>query len=163
MKKSLNFLCNLGKVKKNNKEIKNKQKMEIEEEKSVKSLAIEFLEKWDIKYTIERYESVEFIIFKCQGGQFLIEFCKDAPYYYRLVMPFIYKIDNDRIKVLEAMVNLMGVISYTKAFLMQDEVYLIIESNIEPNSNIDFFENKIRCDFVQLFKSQRKFMELLKE
>ena len=141
---------------------KNKQKMEIEE-RTVKTLAIEFFEKWDIKYTIERYESVEFIIFKYQGGQFFIEFCKDAPYYYRLVMPFIYKIDNDRIKVLEAMVNLMGVISYTKAFLMQDEVYLIIESNIEPNSNIDFFENKIRCDSVQLFKSQRKFMELLKE
>lgn len=141
---------------------KNKQKMEIEE-RTVKTVAIEFLEKWDIKYTIERYESVEFIIFKYQGGQFFIEFCKDAPYYYRLVMPFIYKIDNDRIKVLEAMVNLMGVISYTKAFLMQDEVYLIIESNIEPNSNIDFFENKIRCDSVQLFKSQRKFMELLKE
>lgn len=155
MKKSLKFLCNLGKVN------KNKQKMEIEE-KTVKTLAIEFLEKWDIKYTIERYESVEFIIFKYQGGQFFIEFCKDAPYYYRLVMPFIYKIDNDRIKVLEAMVNLMG-ISYTKAFLMHDEVYLIIESNIEPNSNIDFFENKIRCDSVQLFKSQRKFMELLKE
>ena len=136
--------------------------MEIEE-RTVKTLAIEFLEKWDIKYTIERYESVEFIIFKYQGGQFFIEFCKDAPYYYRLVMPFIYKIDNDRIKVLEAMVNLMGEISYTKAFLMQDEVYLIIESNIEPNSNIDFFENKIRCDSVQLFKSQRKFRELLKE
>lgn len=152
------FFCK----KNHNKENKNKQKMEIEE-KTVKTLAIEFLEKWDIKYTIERYESVEFIIFKYQGGQFFIEFCKDAPYYYRLVMPFIYKIDNDRIKVLEAMVNLMGVISYTKAFLMHDEVYLIIESNIEPNSNIDFFENKIRCDSVQLFKSQRKFMELLKE
>lgn len=141
---------------------KNKQKMEIEE-RTVKTLAIEFLEKWDIKYTIERYESVEFIIFKYQGGQFWIEFCKDAPYYYRLVMPFIYKIDNDRIKVLEAMVNLMGEISYTKAFLMQDEVYLIIESNIDPNSNIDFFENKIRCDSMQLFKSLRKFRELLKE
>lgn len=152
------FFCK----KNHNKENKNKQKMEIEE-KTVKTLAIEFLEKWDIKYTIERYESVEFIIFKYQGGQFFIEFCKDAPYYYRLVMPFIHKIDNDRIKVLEAMVNLMGVISYTKAFLMHDEVYLIIESNIEPNSNIDFFENKIRCDSVQLFKSQRKFMELLKE
>lgn len=142
---------------------KNKQKMEIEEKKSVKSLAIEFLEKWDIKYTIERDKSVEFIIFKYQGGQFCIEFCKDAPYYYRLVMPFIYKIDNDRIKVLEAMVNLMRETAYTKAFLEQDEVWLIIESNIDPNSNIDFFENKIRCDSVQLFKSNRKFGELLKE
>ena len=141
---------------------KKKQKMEIEE-RTVKTLAIEFLEKWDIKYTIERYESVEFIIFKYQGGQFFIEFCKDAPYYYRLVMPFIYKIDNDRIKVLEAMVNLMRETGYTKAFLEQDEVYLIIESNIEPNSNIDFFENKIRADFLHLFKIQRKFMELLKE
>ena len=133
------------------------------EERTVKTLAIEFLEKWDIKYTIEGDKSVEFIIFKYQGGQFWIEFLKDAPYYYRLVMPFIYKIDNDRIKVLEAMVNLMRDTGYTKAFLEQDEVYLIIESNIEPNSNIDFFENKIRCDSVQLFKSQRKFGELLKE
>ena len=133
------------------------------EERTVKTLAIEFLEKWDIKYTIERDKSVEFIIFKYQGGQFWIEFCKDAPYYYRLVMPFIYKIDNDRIKVLEAMVNLMGETAYTKAFLVFDEVYLIIESNIEPNSNIDFFENKIRCDSVQLFKGERKFRELLKE
>ena len=133
------------------------------EERTVKTLTIEFLEKWDVKYTIERYKSAEFIIFKCQGGQFLIEFCKDAPYYYRLVMPFIYKIDNDRIKVLEAMVNLMEKTAFTKAFLMQDEVFLVIENNIEPNSNIDFFENKIRADFLQLFKSQRKFMELLKE
>jgi hypothetical protein len=136
--------------------------MEIEE-RTVKTLAIEFLEKWDIKYTIARDKSVEFIIFKCQGGQFLIEFCKNTPYYYRLVMPFIYKIDNDRIKVLEAMVNLMGGIALTKAFLDRDEVYLIIENTIDPNSNIDFFENKIRADFLQLFKSERKFRELLKE
>lgn len=152
------FFCK----KNHNKEIKNKQKMEIEE-RTVKTLTIEFLEKWDIKYTIERYKSAEFIIFKCQGGQFWIEFCKDAPYYYRLVMPFIYKIDNDRIKVLEAMVNLMRDTAYTKAFLMQDEVCLIIENNIDSNSNIDFFENKIRADFLHLFKIQRKFMELLKE
>ena len=78
-------------------------------------------------------------------------------------MPFIYKIDNDRIKVLEAMVNLMRDTAYTKAFLMQDEVCLIIENNIDSNSNIDFFENKIRADFLHLFKIQRKFMELLKE
>lgn len=156
MKKSLKFLCNLGKVN------KNKQKMEIEE-RTVKTLAIEFLEKWDIKYEIQEYKSCEAIFFKYQGAGFFICFLEKAPTFFSIVMPFIHKIDNDRIKVLETIVNLMSERKLIRASLHNDDVILNIETFVDPNSNFDFFEEMIESCFMCLFENERKFRELLKE
>ena len=158
MKKSLKFLCNLGKVTKNNKEFKNKQKMEIEEKKSVKSLAIEYLQKWDIKYEILDNEC---LVFKYQGGQFFIYTFEDDPNFLHLVMFDIYQIDNDRIEVLEAMHKITGGTKLIKAFLKEDYVWMSVDMLMDPSSNIDFFEKMIRRCFSCLFSSYRDFSTYL--
>ena len=141
---------------------KNKQKMEIEE-KTVKTVAIEFLEKRNVKYEIQENKFGETILFNYQGGGFFICFFEEDPTFFNIVMPFIHKIDNDRIKVLEAIVNLMDKGSLIRAFLHNDDVNLKVDTYIDPNSNFDFFEEMIESCFVCLFENQRRFRELLKE
>lgn len=137
---------------------KNKQKMEIEEKKSVKSLAIEYLQKWDIKYEI--VES-DYLVFKYQGGEFFIHTPEDDPNYLHLVMPDIYRINNDRIEVLEAMVNITGERKLMKAFLSENDVWFCVDMLMDPSSNIDFFEKMIRRCFSCLFHSERDFFTYL--
>ena len=152
MKKSLNFLCNLGKVN------KNKQKMELEEKKSVKSFAIEYLQKWDIKYEIIKSD---YLVFKYQGGEFFIHTFEDDPNVLHLIMPSIYIINNDRIEVIEAMLNIIGGKKLIKAFLHEDDVCLCVDMLMDPSSNIDFFEEMIKRCFSCLFDSQREFSTYL--
>lgn len=135
--------------------------MEIEEKKSVKSLAIEYLQKWDIKYEI--IES-EYLFFKYQGGVFFIHTDEDHPNFLHLVKPNIYGITFDRIEVLEAMVNITGRRKLIKAFLHEDDVWLSVDMLMDPSSNIDFFEKMIRYCFDCLFDGERDFFRyLLKE
>lgn len=137
---------------------KNKQKMEIEEKKSVKSLAIEFLEKWDIKYQIIEND---YLVFKYQGGEFFINTTEDDPNFLYLVMPLIYRINNDRIEVLEAMHKITRDRKFIKASLDENNVRLSVEMLMDPSSNIDFFEEMIRRCFANLFDSERKFFTYL--
>jgi hypothetical protein len=153
----MSFFCE----KNHNKENKNKQKMEIEEKKSVKSLAIEYLQKWDIKYEIVKND---YLLFKYQGGEFFIRTDEDHPNFLNLVMPYIYIINNDRIEVLEAMLNITGRRKLIKAFLDEDDVWLCVDMLMDPSSNIDFFEEMIRYCFDCLFDGKRDFFRyLLKE
>lgn len=144
--------------KNHNKENKNKQKMEIEEKKSVKSLAIEYLQKWDIKYQITEND---YLVFKYQGGQFYIRTFENDPNFLHLVMPDIYRIDNDRIEVLEAMHEITRDMKLTMAILIEDYVWFKVEMLMDPSSNIDFFEEMIRRCFSCLFDSQREFFTYL--
>ena len=140
---------------------KNKQKMEIEEKKSVKSLAIEYLQKWDIKYEIVKND---YLFFKYQGGEFFIHTDEDHPNFLHLIMPNIYRITNDRIEVLEAMHKITGGTKLIKAYLEEDYVWMSVDMLMDPSSNIDFFEKMIRYCFDCLFDSQRDFFTyLLKE
>ena len=135
--------------------------MEIEEKKSVKSLAIEYLQKWDIKYEIVKND---YLFFKYQGGEFFIHTDEDHPNFLHLIMPNIYRITNDRIEVLEAMLNITGRRKLMKAFLHEDDVWLCVDMLMDPSSNIDFFEKMIRRCFYSLFDIKRDFFTyLLKE
>lgn len=139
---------------------KNKQKMEIEEKRTVKNLAIEYLEKWDIKYQIIEND---YLVFKYQGGKFYIWTTEDDPNFLFLVMPEIYQINNDRIEVLEAMHEITLDKKIIKASSYENYVRLSVEMLIDPSSNIDFFEEMIRRCFSSLFSSQREFfMKLTK-
>lgn len=152
----MSFFCE----KNHNKENKNKQKMEIEEKKSVKSLAIEYLQKWDIKYQIIEND----LVFKYQGGEFFIHTYEDDPNFLNLIMPDIYRINNDRIEVLEAMLNITGRTKLIKAFLHKNDVWLCVDMLMDPSSNTDFFEKMIRRCFYSLFETERDFFTyLLKE
>lgn len=135
--------------------------MENEEKKSVKSLAIEYLQKWDIKYEIVEND---YLVFKYQGGEFFIQTPEDDPIFLHLVMPDIYRINNNRIEVLEAMHKITGVRKLIKAYLDEDDVWLSVDLLIDPSSNIDFFEEMIRRCFYNLFETKRYFFTyLLKE
>ena len=148
------FFCK----KNHNKENKNKQKMEIEEKKSVKSLAIEYLQKWDIKYEIVKSD---YFVFKYQGGEFFINTPEDDPNFLYLVMPDIYRINNDRIEVLEAMNKITHDRKFIKASLDDNNVWLSVDMLMDPSSNIDFFEKMIKRCFSNLFESQREFFTYL--
>ena len=137
---------------------KNKQKMEIEEKKTVKSLAIEYLQKWDIKYQIIEND---YLVFKYQGGNFFICTIEDDPNFLYLVMPEIYQINNDRIEVLEAMHEITHDKKFIKASLDENSVRLSVEMLMDPSSNIDFFEGMIRRCFLSLFGSEREFFTYL--
>ena len=135
--------------------------MEIEEKKSVKSLAIEYLQKWDIKYEILEND---YLVFKYQGGEFFIQTPEDDPNFLHLAMFDIYRINNDRIEVLEAMHKITGGTKLIKAYLEEDYVWMSVDMLMDPSSNIDFFEKMIRYCFDCLFDSQRDFFTyLLKE
>ena len=137
---------------------KNKQKMENEEKKSVKSLAIEYLQKWDIKY---KFVDNDCLVFKYQGGGFVICTFEDDPNFLYLVMLDIYQIDNNRIEVLEAMHKITRDRKFIKASLKEDYVWLSVEMLMDPSSNIDFFEEMIRRCFSNLFEAKRDFFTYL--
>lgn len=132
--------------------------MEIEEKKSVKSLAIEYLQKWDIKYEI--VES-DYLVFKYQGGEFFIYTSEDDPNFLHLIMPDIYRINNDRIEVLETMLNITGRTKLIKAFLYENDVWFCVDMLMDPSSNIDFFEEIIKRCFYSLFDTKRDFFTYL--
>ena len=137
---------------------KNKQEMELEEKKSVKSFAIEYLQKWDIKYQIIEND---YLVFKYQGGEFFIHIFEDEPNFLHLVMPDIYQINNNRIEVLEAMLNITGGAKLIKAFLHEDDVWLCVDMLMDPSSNTDFFEEIIKRCFYLLFDTKRYFFTYL--
>ena len=116
--------------------------MEIEEKKSVEILAKEYLQKEGIEYT-DLFDDGN-MFFKYQGAGFYFDIDKEDPNFFRLVMPSIYKIDNDRIKVLETMLLLTGKKKALKAELGGDHVWLSIEMFIDPNSNLDIFSEHMK-------------------
>lgn len=132
--------------------------MEFEEIKSVETFAKEYLQKNGIKYT-EPEELLGDIHFLYEGRSFLFSIDKQDTKYLRLCLPGIYKIDNDRIKVLEELVKLTTERKLLKATLVRDHVWLSVESLIDENSNIDFFEDTIERFLNILFSGRREFYE----
>ena len=118
--------------------------MEFEEIKSVETLAKEFVK--IIGADLLPFSVGDDIHFRYQEAGYFFDIDKQDPNFFRLVMPAIYEINNDRIKVLETLVNLTGKKKGLKAFLVGDDVWLSIEMFIDPNSNIDTFsEYTKRC------------------
>ena len=131
--------------------------MEFEELKSVEILAKECLQKEGIEYA----DLFGGLHFKYQGGNFYFNIDKRDPNYFRLVMPAIYKIDNDRIKVIETMLLLTSKKKTLKAELEDDHVWLSIEMFIDPNSNLDIFSEHVKRCLDILHKGRYEFSVLL--
>lgn len=76
-------------------------------------------------------------------------------------MPDIYRINNDRIEVLEAMLNITRDKKTIKAYLYENDVWFSVDMLMDPSSNIDFFERMIKRCFLGVFNSEREFFTYL--
>lgn len=75
-----------------------------------------------------RYEGVGMFCCKDNDDSFL-----------RIIMPGIYDVDGDRVKVLEAINTICRDIKAIKAFLVEDKLWLSIEMYIDSTPDIDDF------------------------
>lgn len=81
--------------------------------------------------------------FKYQGCTLVCDNDKNDEQFLRIVLPNIYKIENDRLKVLEAMNTVNSEIKVLKAFVHKDLLCLAIELFLDSKPNVeDFLE---RC------------------
>ena len=98
--------------------------------------------------------------FKYQGVNLFC--CKDDndKQFLRIVMPGIYQIDGDRMKVLEAINTICRNIKAIKAFLVEDHLWLAIEMFIDSTPDIDDFIE--RCLDILMAGRQHIAQEILK-
>lgn len=108
------------------------------------------------KYDIDSEGDVHF---KYQGKNIWFIEDVDDDMYFRLMMPNIYKVTNDRIKVLEACNTITCELKVVKAFLNGDNLHLCIEMFVDSTPNIeDFLE---RCCDILLAAYRRGAQEIL--
>ena len=98
--------------------------------------------------------------FKYQGVNLFC--CKDDndKQFLRIIMPGIYQIDGDRMKVLEAINTICRNIKAIKAFLVEDHLWLAIEMFIDSTPDIDDFIE--RCLDILMAGRQHIAQEILK-
>ena len=92
------------------------------------------------------YESIseEAMLFKYQGRNFLFVTDKNDPYYFQVALPNIYEIDGDRRLVLEAINTIISEKKALKAYIIDDNVWLVIEMFIDTTPDINkIFERSI--------------------
>ncbi|MFI3281566.1 MAG: hypothetical protein R3Y44_06320 [Rikenellaceae bacterium] len=96
----------------------------------------EFLQKENFRFEESSYG----LHFSYQGANFAIANNEKDPLYLQLVMPGIYEVNNDKIKVFEAMNRINGDKKAVKAFLVEDSVWMNIEMFIDSTPDLgDFF------------------------
>jgi len=89
---------------------------------------------------------------KFEGLNLFFTVDKNDPYFFRIIMPNIYEIEGNRLKVLEAINTVTRDMKVVKAFLIEDYLWLAIEIFIDSTPELeDFFP---RC--VELLKAGRE-------
>ncbi len=100
------------------------------------------------------------INFKFEGVSLFYTADDDDPYYFRLIMPNIYQLENNREKVLEAINTVTRDIKVMKAFLVEDRLWLSLEIFIDSTPELeDFFP---RCMNVLKTGRERIAAEIFK-
>lgn len=122
--------------------------------------ASDLVENWlkDQGFRSER-DSDGDLTFRYQGANLLC--CKDDSdkQFLRIIMPNIYRVDGDRAKVLEAINTIARDIKAIKAFLVSDNLWLVIEMFIDSTPDIeDFIE---RCLDILIAGRNRMAKEIL--
>lgn len=83
------------------------------------------------------------IHFKYQGLNFYCRNHEGDESYFQIIMPNIYDVQGDRVKVLEATNKVTRDTKVLKAFLVQDSLWLSVEMFVDSNPIVgDFF---FRC------------------
>ena len=98
--------------------------------------------------------------FKYQGANLYCYNDDNDKQFLRIVMPGIYQIDGDRMKVLEAISTICRNIKAIKAFLVEDHLWLAIEMFIDSTPDIDDFIE--RCLDILMAGRQHIAQEILK-
>ena len=92
------------------------------------------------------------IHFKYEGANLYFTVDKDDQNYFRLIMPNIYQLEGNRVKVLEAINAVARDLKVIKAFLVEDRLWLTVELFIDSTPELeDFFP---RC--MGLLKAGRE-------
>lgn len=80
------------------------------------------------------------IHFKYEGVNLYFTVDKDDQNYFRLIMPNIYQLEGNRVKVLEAINTVARDLKVIKAFLVEDRLWLTVELFIDSTPELeDFF------------------------
>ena len=92
------------------------------------------------------------IKFKYEGSTLYFTVSSDDESFFRVIMPGVYKVDNNRGKVLEAVNAVARDLKVVKAFLVDDMLCLSVEMFIDSSPELeDFFS---RC--MRLLKMARE-------
>lgn len=97
--------------------------------------------------------------FKYQGLHMFCSVDKNDPLFFRILVPNIYEVENNRAKVMEALNTVTRDIKVVKAFLVEDRVWLAIEMFIDTTPDIDDFVE--RCLDILVASRERFVREML--
>lgn len=86
-------------------------------------------------------------VFKYEGATMFVSVDKDDPLFLKIVMPGIYKVDNNYEKVLEAANAVCKTIKVVKAIVVNNAVHLVIEMFVDTTPEIDDFFERC-CDIL---------------
>ena len=92
------------------------------------------------------------IHFKYEGLHIYFTVDQNDQSFFRLIMPGIYQVENNRVRVLEAACKVTRDLKVLKAFLVEDHLWLTIEMFLDTSPEVkDFFP---RC--LSLMKRGRE-------
>lgn len=91
------------------------------------------------KYEVDEDGDVRF---KYQGRNFYCTNDKNDEQFFRIIMPNIYKVDNDRTTVLEAISTVCRDMKVLKAFLVEDSLWLSIEMFVDSSPEVEDFTER---------------------
>lgn len=102
--------------------------------------ASNFVENWlkDQGFRCKRDEDGD-LSFRYEGVNMYCTNDDDDKQFLRIIMPAIYQVDGDRLKVLEGINTICREIKAIKAFLVDDHLWLAIEMFIDSTPDVDDF------------------------
>ena len=101
------------------------------------------------------------IHFKFEGINLFFTVDKNDQHFFRLIMPNIYTLENNRVKVLEACNTITRQYKVLKAYLVEDRLWLSIEMFVDSTPEIgDFIE---RCCNILISGFDDTAREIFKE
>lgn len=87
------------------------------------------------------------IHFKYQGKNMYFITDERDELYFRLMMPYVYEVENNREKVLEACNTICRELKVVKAFLVGDGMFLCIEMFVDSSPEVEDFLQRC-CDIL---------------
>lgn len=99
-------------------------------------LVKEYLSSEGFRYDVDEDGDIHF---KFEGTNLFFTVDENDQSFFRLIMPNIYEVKDDRLKVLEAISNVNRDMKVLKAFLIQDRLWLSVEIFIDSTPELDDF------------------------
>lgn len=103
---------------------------------TIQELVKEYLSSEGYRYEIDGDGDIHF---KFEGVHLYFTVDEHDPYFFRLMMPNVYKVEGNRIKVLEAINTVCRDLKVMKAFLVEDSLWLSVELFLDSTPELDDF------------------------